>query len=147
MIGEKVLSKEADRQEIASLNNLLKEKGMSDGQIRNATKKISVFLGEHYLYINIKNVLDFAKYYDWGYDMDNSVLTHWFKNVEELISAIEIGIVSILNKYSDYNDFILRAEFVEVTKNSLGIISVDSIKNQVEDIIQKKINSKVVKKY
>jgi hypothetical protein len=79
--------------------------------------------------------------------MDNSVLTHWFKNVEELISAIEIGIVSILNKYSDYNDFILRAEFVEVTKNSLGIISVDSIKNQVEDIIQKKINSKVVKKY
>jgi hypothetical protein len=147
MIGERVLRKEADEGEVRLLNTLLREKGMSDGQIKDAAKKIAIFLDEHFLYVEMRNVLDFIRNYDWGYDMDNSAFTYWFKSIVEIIEIIEKGIKQILQKKLNEDEFSLAGEFVAITRNGLGIISVYNIKTQVENHIKEKLENKVVKKY
>ena len=147
MIGERVLRKEADEGEVRLLNTLLREKGMSDSQIKDAAKKIAVFLDEHFLYVEMRNILDFIRNYDWGYDMDNSAFTYWFKSIVELIEMIEKNVLQILQKNLNEDEYSLVGEFVAITRNGLGIISIDNIKTQIENHIKEKLGNKVVKKY
>jgi hypothetical protein len=52
-----------------------------------------------------------------------------------------------LQKKLNEDEFSLAGEFVAITRNGLGIISVYNIKTQVENHIKEKLENKVVKKY
>ncbi len=145
MIGEKLLKFEAEQNEIEELNNVLTEKKLSKGQIEVAVKKIAIFLEENYLYIEIRNIIDFIKYLDWGDQVDNSDLTHWFTEVSSVLTIIKKGINDILKSDSKLDCDILTGEFIDITKQSFGIISPALIKAQIENLITEKLSRKNIK--